>query len=143
MIQFFQLPFVQQLILIIVTFFAPLIPAMIAILLLVIIDTITAIIAAHKSNEAITSKKFGGSVTKLLVYQLLIISAHLCEKFLFPQVAFVKITLAFLATTEFISISENFQKTTGLSFIKYIKKFLDEKLRGFIKIDDKTDTPTS
>jgi len=116
-----------------VTFFLPIYPSMIAVGILILIDTLTGIIAAKKTGETITSKKMGGCITKSIVYQLLIISAHLCETFLFAQIPFVKISLAFLAMTEFSSVSENFEKSTGKNLLKYIKTFMDEKFRGFIK----------
>jgi len=126
-------------------FFSSIEPAMIAVGILIMIDTMTGVIAAKKNGETITSKKLSGAITKSLIYQLLIISAHLCELYLFEQIPFVKISLAFLAMTEFTSISENFQKTTGKNFIKYIKTFMDSKLRGLIaedkpKTEDKVDT---
>ena len=126
-------------------FFSSIEPAMIAVGILIMIDTMTGVIAAKKSGETITSKKLAGAITKSLVYQLLIISAHLCELYLFGQIPFVKISLAFLAMTEFTSISENFQKSTGKNFIKYIKQLMDSKLRGLIaedkpKDDNKVDT---
>jgi phage-related holin len=125
------------------TFFLPIFPAMIAVGILISIDTIMGIIAAYNAGEKITSKKMGGAITKSFIYQFLIISAHLCNEFLFSQIPFVKISLAFLAMTEFTSIAENFQKATGKNFIKYIKQIMDEKLRGFINdknIIDNKDT---
>lgn len=116
----------------IITFFLPIYPAMIAVGILIFIDTITGIIGAKRSGEPITSKKMGTVITKSIVYQLLIVSAHLCETFLFEQIPFVKISIAFLAMTEFTSIAENFQKATGKNFIKYIKTLLDTKFRGII-----------
>lgn len=126
-----------------IAFFVPIYPAMIAIGLLILLDTLTALIAASKTGETITSKKLGAVITKNLVYQMLIISAHLCEAYLFPVVPFVKISLAFLAMTEFTSISENFEKATGKNLLGYVKTFLDEKFRGLIKTDgDKPSDPT-
>lgn len=122
-----------------ITFFAPIYPAMISVGILILIDTLTGIIAAKKTGETITSKKMGGCITKSIVYQLLIISAHLCETFLFAQIPFVKISLAFLAMTEFTSVNENIQKSTGKSALTLFKSILDSKLRGFIK--NYTDTP--
>lgn len=114
-------------------FFSSIEPAMIAVGILIMIDTMTGVIAAKKNGETIISKKLGGAITKSLVYQLLIISAHLCELYLFEQIPFVKISLAFLAMTEFTSINENIQKATGKSMLTYVKTYLDEKFRGLIK----------
>lgn len=116
-----------------ITFFLPIYPAMIAVGILIAIDTITGVIAARRNNETVTSKKFGRSVTKALVYELLVIAAHLCESYLFQGIPFVKLSLAFLASTEFLSVSENFTKITGLNFVQYIKSFMDTKLRGMVK----------
>lgn len=118
------------------TFLAPILPACFATGILIIIDFITALIAARQNGEKINSKKMKMSIVKLAVYNSLIFSAFLCETFLFPIVPFVKISLAFLAMTEFLSISENFEKATGKSLIKYIKTFLDDKLKGIIKKED-------
>jgi len=109
---------------------------MIAVGILVIIDFITGLIAAKKQKVAITSKKMGATITKMLVYQLIIITSQLCEIYLVPQIPFIKITLAFLAVTEFTSIAENFQKTTGKDLMSKIRAYLDKKFRGLIKDDN-------
>ncbi len=116
-----------------VAFFAPILPAMFAVGLLITIDTITGILGARRLGEKIESKKFGRVITKMLVYQLLIISSHLVELYLFDLLPIVKITLGFLAITEFLSIGENFYKCTGKNFVSYIKEYLDVKFRGMLK----------
>jgi phage-related holin len=116
-------------------FFAPIMTAMIAVGVLVTIDTITGVIGAKRIGEKIESKKFGRVVTKSLVYQLLIISSHIIECYLFDMIPIVKITLGFLAMTEFLSIGENFYKCTGKNFVSYIKEYLDVKFRGMLKVD--------
>lgn len=114
-------------------FFIPILPSMIAVGCLISIDTITGVISAKRQGQQVSSKKLGRVITKMLVYQLLIISAHLVEVYLFTQLPMVKITLAFLGMTEFLSISENFQGATGKSFVKYIREWIDVKFRGMIK----------
>lgn len=137
----FLLPYSDKLVVILITFFAPILPAMIAIGLLIIIDTITGIITSRRNRETITSKRLGGTITKLFLYELLIIASSLCETYLFPELMFVKITLAFISIVEFRSINENIQKTTGLPFLAYIKAYLDSKLRGLVK-EGETDSPS-
>jgi len=121
--------------LICIVFFAPILPSMIAVGILILIDTIMGVLGARKIGEDITSKKFGRVITKSLVYQLLVISSHLVEIYLFTEIPFLKITLGFLAITEFLSISENFQKCTGRNFIKYLKVLFDNKFRHIINKD--------
>ena len=126
---------INKVVVLAIAFFAPIQAAMIAVGILITIDTIMGVLGARKIGEEITSKKFGRVLTKSLVYQLLIVSSHLIEVYLFSELPLVKITLGFLAITEFLSISENFQKCTGRNFIKYIKEFLDTKFRGLLKTD--------
>lgn len=114
-------------------FFAPIYPAIIAVGILITIDFITGLIAAKKQGVTITSKKMGATVTKMLVYNCLIFAAHLCEIYLFPEIPFLKISLAFLAMTEFTSIAENFEKTTGKNLMILIRTYIDNKFRGFLK----------
>ena len=130
---FISNPIIQNLLVFLAIFFTPIMPFMIAIGVLIIIDTICGVLGAKKQGDDITSKKLGRVITKALVYQLLIISSHIVEVYLFPVLPLIKITLGFLAMTEFLSISENFQKVTGKNFIKYIREYLDTKFRGMIK----------
>jgi phage-related holin len=113
-------------------FFLPIYPAMIAVGILITIDTLTGILASNKKGEKIQSRRLGRVLVKMLLYNLLIISAHLCEVYL-VDIPFVKITLAFLAITEFLSIGENFTVITGKDFIQYIKSWLMEKLNAVKK----------
>lgn len=135
------IPFQTQITATLIVFFTPIYAAMIAVLILIMIDTITGIIAARRSKETITSKKFGGVVTKFVIYQTLIIAANLCELYLFPLLPFLKISLAFLAITEFGSIGENFQKATGYSILRYVKKYMDNRFRGLLIDDPNIEAP--
>ena len=139
--KFISLSLTQQFILIITAFFAPIIVSMIAVGLLITLDTIFGIMAAKKKGEEITSKKFGRVITKTFVYQLLIISSHLIETYLFTQVPFVQITLGYLAMTEFLSLAESFFTITGKDLLSYIKDFLDQKFRGMLKSKDEIPKP--
>lgn len=138
--KFITLPIWQQFTLIIVTFFSPIIVSMIAVGLLISFDTIFGVMAAKKKGEQVTSKKFGRVITKTFVYQLLIISSHLIETYLFTQVPFVQITLGFLAMTEFLSLAESFGTLTGKNLIAYVKDFIDSKFRGMLKAKDDSNT---
>ena len=116
---------IKKLIILLIAFFTPIVTAMIACGLLITIDTIFGVINAKKNNISITSRKFSMILTKLLVYNLLIISAHLVELYLFASIPMVKITIAFLGITEFYSIGEKFNLITGKNFIKYLKDTLN------------------
>ena len=104
-----------------IAFFTPIIPALIVAGILITIDTITGIAAAKKNKEKIKSRTLSRVLGKMLAYYLLIIAAHLTEIYLFPELPFLRITLAYIGVVEFFSISENFSKITGKNFIKYVK----------------------
>ena len=69
------------------------------------------------------------TAVKLLVYNLLLIASFISEKYLVEWIPFTKICSSFLVMIEITSIGENFQKITGISFIKYIKKYINDYLK--------------
>jgi phage-related holin len=91
-------------------------------------DLIMGIVASRKLGEKIESKKLKNTLVKMVVYQLLIISAFISEKYMVDFIPLTKITLAFVAIVEFTSLAENFQKITGLPFVKYIAKYINNML---------------
>lgn len=117
-------------------FFSPIWTSMLAVGCLIGIDTITGILGARKIGEKITSKRLSSVIYKMIAYQLIIITAHLCESYLFKQVPFLSITLAFLAMVEFYSVAENFQKITGKNLLKYVREFIEDKFKKTIKKED-------
>ncbi len=106
---------------------------MLAVGVLISIDLIFGLIAAKKNKEKITSKKLSQTIIKMFVYQLLIISSYITQTYLMPFFPLLKITIAFIGMTEFLSLSESFQKITGLEFIKFIK---DKMMSSFKKYSD-------
>ena len=112
------------------TFLAPIASVMIAVGVLIMIDFIMGIIAARKTGDKINSKKMSNTLIKMLVYQLLIITSHLIELYLVPWLPILKITLSFIGIIEFLSIGENFTKITKKNFVKYIKDFIQSKLKS-------------
>lgn len=107
---------------------SPIEEAIVCIGVLIFIDLILGILAAYKLNKDITSTRLKNTAVKLLVYNLLLIASFISEKYLVSWLPFTKICLSFLAIVEITSIGENFQKITGLSFIKYLTEQLDKHL---------------
>jgi len=105
--------------------------ALIAIGVLIGIDFTFGLIAAAKSKVKITSKKMSQSIIKMFVYQLLIIASFITMTYLIPWFPLVKITIAFIGMTEFLSIGESFQRITGLEFVKYIKDYLMRHIKKY------------
>lgn len=110
-------------------FFAGIQTAMIAIFVLIVFDLIFGLLVARKIKQDITSRKLSKSIVKLIVYEMLIICAHITELYLIPVFPLIPITIGFLGVIEFLSISESFTKLTGINFINYIKGQLYNRLK--------------
>tara|TARA_R110000796_G_scaffold103477_2_gene212861 strand:+ start:472 stop:858 length:387 start_codon:yes stop_codon:yes gene_type:complete len=114
----------------VVSLLAPLQESIIAIGFLITVDLIMGLIASYTSNIKLTSTRLKNTAVKMLVYNLLLISSFICEKYLIPFVPMTKIALAFLGTVEITSLGESFQTITGVSFIKYVKTYINERLNN-------------
>jgi phage-related holin len=78
---------------------------------LIIFDFVTAIIAAFKRKELITSARASRTIVKLFLYGLMISGATIVDKFFLGiGEVFGDLTMVFVAVTEFISILENIKK---------------------------------
>lgn len=103
--------------------------AMIAVVLLVIFDFITAISAAIKVKEPIESAKVRRTAIKLFLYSIMVSGGHLVDVSLNGLLPFDmdSIVISFLAITELISIFENVRKS-GYDVPTNLIKFLKEKI---------------
>lgn len=91
--------------------------------ILIMIDTTTGVWAAFKKGgtNAITSRKLGRVITKLVLYPICILVAWLMQ-YMVPEIPFTKVTLGILATVEGKSIFENVSKILGYDLIDRLKK---------------------
>jgi len=98
-------------------FFAPIFYAFSLVTILVVTDTVTAIMReGRKDVKKITSKKAFPIVPKLIFYFLLVIVAHGLQV-VENQLPFVKFALIGIGWIEVKSIDENFRGLFGFSFI--------------------------
>lgn len=112
-----------------IAFTAPIQELMIATGVIILIDFIFGISAAVKNKVPITSKRMSNTVTKLIAYNLLIISAYLMQLYFLKRLPVVEMTTGFIGVIELLSIGENFSKLTGHNFISYIKKIIISKMK--------------
>jgi phage-related holin len=110
-------------------FFVPIFWTEVGIVALITVDFITAVIAAYKNKVPITSNRASKTVYKLLVYTMLLCTCLIADK-LTELSLFVHFCTYFLVIVEVFSIGENFQKITGLSFVNYLKKYIESKVKG-------------
>jgi len=125
----------MKFIIVILTLLTPISTEMIAVGVLIIIDLLFGITASIYNGIKFESKKLKFSAVKMLIYNLLIISSFVAETYMAEDIPFIKVCLAFLATIEITSIGESFQKITGLSFIKFLKNFINQQLNKTSKDD--------
>lgn len=102
----------------------------VAVIMLIIIDTLTGLIGSYKQGKEITSKRFFDSVIKLLLFPMIIASASITQTAIGTAIlALPQLVAGYLAMHEFLSIIENF----GRIGYKIPQKVLNkEMLTNFI-----------
>lgn len=110
---------------------APIKPLIISCIFLIVADLITGIIAAYKRKEKISSAEMGRSITKLVVYQLAIISAFVLEVYMLDNlIPVAKIVGGVIGMVELKSILENVSVIAGEDILKLVMNKLGSKNIG-------------
>ena len=110
------------------TILSPIKPMLIACGILIMADTITGMLAAHKRKEPIQSAEMRRSITKLVVYQIAIISAFVLEKYMLGNLVPVsKIVAGVIGMVEFKSILENVSTIAGQDILALVINKLGSK----------------
>lgn len=110
------------------TILSPIKPMLIACGILILADTITGMFAAHKRKESIQSAEMRRSITKLVVYQIAIISAFVLEKYMLGSLVPVsKIVAGVIGMVEFKSILENVSTIAGQDILALVINKLGSK----------------
>lgn len=103
--------------------------ALLALVVLIIFDMISAIIAAKKTGEEITSQKAVRSAGKTAVYFFFVSAGFITENTV-PLNIIDDTIIAFLAVTELISIAENLGKSgypVPQNLLNQLKTFRNNK----------------
>lgn len=105
--------------------------ALLALMILIIVDYVTGISVAKKEGELISSKLSLKTPIKILVYYTMIASGHLVEYGVPAQIQFLDDTiLTFLLITEFLSILRHFGRLgyrTPSKLINNLREQIGEK----------------
>lgn len=121
----------------IASFFFPLISLFVILLSLMVIDIITAMIAAKKAKINVTSKKYREFAPKSLIYFFLIIAAKLLDEATglerITGFSAAKMMCGLLAFAEILSIGENVSPILGFDVIRIGIKFF---MRKYIQRED-------
>ena len=107
---------------------APIQPLLVTVGVLIAADTVTGIMAAHKRGERIKSSGLGRAIVKLFVYQTVLITGFLMEKYLLQDtgIPITKLIGGYIGIVEMKSLVENAESITGIDLLK-IKKILGSK----------------
>ncbi len=107
----------------ILVIFTPIKPILLTILFLIFIDLITGLIAAVKQNVPITSAGLRRTISKVIIYQLVVIVGFLCETYLTgPLMPVCRLLTTLIGLVEMRSILENCDKINGSSIFDAIIK---------------------
>ena len=102
---------------------APIHAVMITVGVLIFADLFTGIWAATRRNETISSAVMRRTISKLILYQIAIVSGWLLEFYILESVIpITKLVASIIGMVEFKSILENVTSITGVKFKDLIKK---------------------
>lgn len=110
---------IQNLLLAAIAALAPIHSVLIVVGILIVADTITGVWAAVKNGQTITSARLRDTITKMLLFQLAVITGFLLEKYLLADLLPVsKLIAGIIGVTEGTSILENINKIRGDNLFK-------------------------
>ena len=108
--------------------FLPIKELMLTIGFLVSADLVVGLWKAIKTGQRIRSRRMSDTVTKLLLYQLAIMSGFLIETFIISElIPITKLIATVVAIIEFKSIIESIESVTGKDLWSKIKTIIGRK----------------
>ncbi len=114
-------PYLEALLLSILSVFVPIKAAMITVAILIVCDLFVGIWAAAKRGEKITSSGLRRTLSKIIIYELGLAIGFLLETYLLDNILPVsKIIGGMIGIIEFKSISENLDAISGEPLFKSI-----------------------
>lgn len=113
---------------VLISIFAPAKAMIISSLVLILADLITGVLAARKAGEPITSAGLRRTVSKLLIYETVIILGFLTEQYLTgPTMPVSHIIAGYIGLTELTSCIENLNILTGTNILKMLLDKINSK----------------
>lgn len=100
---------------------------------MIVLDTISGIWKSVKLNQKITSNKLSAVVSKMVLYQVALITCYILDIYIFGEFFSMFITIPhfmtkmiamFFVTIEVISLNENVEAVYGVNFFNMFKKIL-------------------
>lgn len=114
--------------LVLMAVFAPIKPLLAACGFLIVADMITGMWAAKRRGEAISSASMRRSVSKMVIYQMAIMSGFVLEHYMLDNLVPVsKIVGGVIGLVEFKSVLENASVIAGKDLVQLVKEKLGSK----------------
>ena len=119
-----------QLMAIVSSFFMPICGILVLIFSAVLLDTITGIWKAKKTNQSVTSRKLSAIISKILLYEATVMLFYAMDKFLLNDIVIsffgielltTKVLALVLVSVEIISINENYKAVKGIDLWASLK----------------------
>lgn len=121
----FLLNHINSLFIAIIAILTPVKALLLTIGFLIAVDFIFGIWRAKKCGEKITSRKMSNTVSKMILYNLSIISVYLLNKYIIETgLPLEKIAAGLIGIVEFKSISESLETMTGIDIYSKLKSIL-------------------
>lgn len=134
----FLIKHLEPMILALLVVFSPIKGMIATVLVIVIVDLITGILAARKRGEGFRSAACRRSVSKFIIYNTAILTAHLIETFLtLDLLPITKIVASIIGITECYSIFENLNSMSDNKLFTGLLKTLGSVNDDLTKKKDK------
>ena len=113
--------YLQNLLIVSLLVFLPIKATLITVMVLVLVDLMTGILAARKRGEKITSSGLKRTVIKFFVYEIVIMLGFLTEQYLTGEIVpVVKVLGGLVGLTELKSVLENAEELTGIPLLQVL-----------------------
>lgn len=121
------LPALKNVAIMLISLLLPLREIAVAVLVLVLIDTVLGVWAASRAGEAITSGKLKRIISKLLLYYCAIIVGYIAGTYLVDNMLPIeKMITTLIGVVEVKSVLENLDIISGGDFFKSVLNKLDK-----------------
>lgn len=108
--------------------FAPIKPLLLACGAMILADAITGMVAAKKRGESINSASMRRTISKMVIYQIAIMSGFILEHYMLDSLLPVsKIVGGVIGLVEFKSVLENVSVIAGQDILQLVKNKLGSK----------------
>lgn len=115
----------NNLLLALIAVLSPVKPLLLTVGFLIAVDFIIGLFRAHKTGEEITSRKMGNTVSKMLLYNLAILSVYFLDHYILTSgLNLEKIAAGLIAVIEIKSFDESFKTIFGFSIWDKLKKII-------------------